>query len=157
MDVLWSLTCASVELSLFQDNDPFYSITRRVNCQIEAILTIFRGLYRNLQNVKNHFIEAKIYENVRIGNTTPKSVSTSTWQCVTSSMKNVTNATFNFETSPNTKPKEKKVGGQSRNQPQIFERKSISRNITHRQSLHLIQIDSIQTDQIDSIRIRCNA
>jgi len=31
-----------------------------------------------LQNAKNHVIEAKIYKNIRINDTTPNSVSTST-------------------------------------------------------------------------------
>jgi len=42
---------------------------------------------RNLQNAKNHFIEAKIYNNIRTSDTTPNSVPTSTWVCVTSNMK----------------------------------------------------------------------
>jgi len=33
---------------------------------------------------------------------------------------------------------------EARNQSQIFNRKSISRNTTHRQSYHLIQIESLE-------------
>ena len=42
---------------------------------------------RNLQNAKNHFIEAKSYNNIRISDTKPNFVSTSTWVCVTSNTK----------------------------------------------------------------------
>jgi len=39
-------------------------------------------------SLKNHFIEAKIYKNIRIGDATTNPVSTSTWLCVISNMKN---------------------------------------------------------------------
>jgi len=42
---------------------------------------------RNLQNAKNYFIDAKIYKNIRISNTTSNSVSISTWLCVPSDIK----------------------------------------------------------------------
>jgi len=62
----------------------------------------------------NIIFDTKIYENIRISDTTPNCVSTSTWLCVTSNMKNstqnVTNVIFRFETSPNTNSKRIKWG-----------------------------------------------
>ena len=68
---------------------------------------------RNLKNIKKYFIEAQIYE-LTVTDTTPNSVSTWTWLCVAYHLTwklNVTNIIFIFETSPNTKPKDNKVGG----------------------------------------------
>jgi len=49
-----------------------------------------------LQNAKNNEVknlvkifEVKVYKNIRISDTKPNSVSTSTWLCVTSNMKNL--------------------------------------------------------------------
>jgi len=51
------------------------------------------AISRNLQNVKIIF-EGKIYKNIRISDTIPNSVSTSTWLCVTSKMKNSSHKTW---------------------------------------------------------------
>jgi len=47
-----------------------------------------------VQNAKSHFIEAKIYENIRISETTSNSVSASTWLCVISNMKRFSHETW---------------------------------------------------------------
>jgi len=61
-----------------------------------------------------HFIEAKIYKLTEPSDTTPNSVSTSTWLCVTSYMKITSHKTWQtsliFGTSPNIKLEEKKGG-----------------------------------------------
>jgi len=58
--------------------------------------------------------DEKIYKNIRISDTTPNCVLTSTLLCLTSNKKNstqnVTNVIFGFETSPNTNSKRKKQG-----------------------------------------------
>jgi len=65
-----------------------------------------------LKNGKYHFIEAKIYKLTESSDTTPNSVSTSTWLCVISNMKSTSHKTWQtsliFGTSPNIKPEEKK-------------------------------------------------
>jgi len=47
-----------------------------------------------MQNSNSHFIEGKIYENIRISNTLPKSVLTSAWLCVTSNLKSSSHKTW---------------------------------------------------------------
>ena len=54
--------------------------THRVKCRTDAVNNLSRSL-------ENHFIEANIYKNIRISDTTPNSVSTSAWLCATSNMK----------------------------------------------------------------------
>ena len=49
---------------------------------------------RNLKNGKHHFIEAKIDKLTEFSDTTPNSVSTSTWLCVTSNMKSTSRKTW---------------------------------------------------------------
>jgi len=49
-------------------------------------LTIF-AVDRSLQKAKSHFIETKIYKNIRISDTAPNYISTSTWLRVISNMK----------------------------------------------------------------------
>jgi len=83
MAVRCSLTCAAVKVSLFQDNDVSYSIPHRVKCRTEAVNNPSQSL-ETCQNARNHFIEAKIYKNIKISDTTPNSSSTSAWLCVTS-------------------------------------------------------------------------
>jgi len=60
MPVLWSLTCATVKLSLFQGND-FIIVHPTESVVGQKQLIIFRGLQK-YENAKNHFIEAKIYK-----------------------------------------------------------------------------------------------
>jgi len=48
----------------------------------------------NSQNAKNHFIEPKIYRNIRISDTASNSVSTSTWLRVVSNMKSSSHKTW---------------------------------------------------------------
>ena len=48
---------------------------------------------RNLKYAKNHFIEAKIDKLTESSDTTPNSVSASTWLCVTSNMKSTSHQT----------------------------------------------------------------
>ena len=107
MAVLRSLTCAAVILSLLQENNLSNSIPRRVKCRTKAVNHLSRSKIFN---------EAKIYkltESViphqalfqhELGYVRP---TISHEKLFT---QNVTNITFIFETSPNAKPKEKKVG-----------------------------------------------
>jgi len=48
---------------------------------------------RNLQNAKKWYFKAKRYKNTKINDTTPNSVSNSTWLCVTSNMKSSSHKT----------------------------------------------------------------
>jgi len=70
-----------------------------------------------LKNAKNHFIEAKIYKLTELVIPHPTLFQhqlTYVWPTIQHEKlftQNVTNITFILETSPNTKPKEKKVGG----------------------------------------------
>ena len=54
--------------------------THTVKCRTDAVNNISWSL-------ENHFIEANIYKNIRINDTTLNSVSTSAWLCATSNMK----------------------------------------------------------------------
>ena len=54
-------------------------------------------IFRDLQNLKNaeyHFIEVRIDKLVESSDTTPNSVSTSAWVCVTSNMKSTSQKTW---------------------------------------------------------------
>jgi len=87
MAVLWFLTRAAVKLSLLQDNNLSYSIPHRVKCRTEAVNSPFLETCKMLKFLflsKLKFIKISI----RISDTTPNSVSTSTWLCVTPNMKN---------------------------------------------------------------------
>jgi len=66
-----------------------YNTRHRAKCRTEAASAVSR----NLQNAKNHFIEAKIYKNIRVSDTTPNYLSTSTRLCVTSNMKSSSHKT----------------------------------------------------------------
>jgi len=69
---------------------------------------------RNLKNAKNYFIEAKINkptESVIPHQTLFQHQLGYAWPTIQHEKLFVTYITFIFETSPNTKPKEKKVGG----------------------------------------------
>jgi len=104
MAVVWFLTRAAVKISLFQDNYLSYSIPHRENVGEKQYQSF--AVSRNLQKAKNRFIEANIYKNISISDTTPNSVSTSTGLRVSnmiSSSHNVTNVTFSFETYLNAK------------------------------------------------------
>ena len=84
--------------SLFQDNDLSYSrpiqpvITVKITDTTQGEMsdrssqTTFRG-FKNLQNTKNHFIEAKTDKNIRTSDTTWNYLSTSAWLRYASSMK----------------------------------------------------------------------
>ena len=69
--------------------------THRVICRTDAVNNLSPSL-------ENHFIEANIYKNIRISDTTPNSVSTSAWLCATSNIKNsgVTDVGQGRATSP---------------------------------------------------------
>ena len=72
------------KLSLFQENNLSNSRPHWVECRREAA----NHLSRSLETCgKYHFIEAKIDKLTESSDTTPNSVSTSTWLCVTSNMK----------------------------------------------------------------------
>jgi len=64
-----------------------------------------------LPNAENQFIEDEIHKNIRISDTTPNSVSPPTWLSNMLFTQDLINITFIFETFPNTKSKEKNVGG----------------------------------------------
>ena len=49
---------------------------------------------RNLKNAKYHFVKAKIDKLTESSDTTPNSVSTSTWLCVISNMKSTSHKTW---------------------------------------------------------------
>jgi len=75
MAALWSFIRAAIELLIIVSSNLPYSIPHKEKCRTEVAVS------RNLQNTKNHFIEAKICKNIRISDTTLNSVSTSTWVC----------------------------------------------------------------------------
>ena len=92
MAVLWSLTCAAVKLSLFHENNLSNTISHRVKSRTEAV----NHLSRSLETWKMlKIILSKLkFQNTRISDTTPNSVLTSTWLCVTSNMKSSTHKTW---------------------------------------------------------------
>jgi len=55
-------------------------------CRTEAVNNLLRSL-ETCKMLKIIF-EVNIYKNIRISDTTPNSISTSTWLCVSSNMKN---------------------------------------------------------------------
>jgi len=61
-------------------NSYYLKKTHRVKCWTDAVNNLS-------QSLENHFIEANIYKNIRISDTTPNYVSTSAWLCATSNMK----------------------------------------------------------------------
>jgi len=116
MAVLWSLTCAAVILSLLQENNLSNCKPHMVKARRVAVKHLSRSLetWKMLKvilsklkfiNYQNLWYHTKLCFNINLAMcglpSNMKSSSHKTWHTIT----------FIFETSPNTKPKEKKVGG----------------------------------------------
>ena len=80
--VLWSLTCAAVKRHCFKTD----------KCRTDAVNNLSRSI-ETCKMLKIVF-EVKLYKIIRISDTKPKSVSTSTWQCLISNMKNYSRKTW---------------------------------------------------------------